>query len=171
MNRLLLRYGILDIEYTLYNDLDELKSKLVNTIPNGIMLRNSIDISKSNVEYMKLIDFIQPHVLKYFDKNLFELTLTRVVLINYSVNGDIKLDKHIDDSVITLSYCVYSDATGSEIEFFDVKKLNNCVGSPLYPTIKITPETSHIYVHYGNNPHQTHQLTNGCRYNIVMWFK
>ena len=84
INPLYIRYGIIHI-YPELQILDkEWKGKLKKAIPNGIMLRNSLDISKCGIDYSKILDVSKPFVEKYYELDIDTLQVTRVVLINYS---------------------------------------------------------------------------------------
>jgi hypothetical protein len=77
-----------------------------------------------------------------------------------------KLDKHVDDSVLTINMCLENSATGNEV-VFEYKDLHRNFTRSY--TVNI-PE-GHTLIHPGNIPHYTKSIASGCRKNIVMWFR
>jgi len=170
INPLYIRYGIIHIYPELQMLDNEWKEKIKKATPNGIMLKNSLDISKCGIDYSKILDVSKPFVEKYYELDIDTLQVTRVVLINYSEFGDKKLNIHMDDSLITINYCLETTAEGNEVVFQGKKNMPNRKYKGFHsPLLEIAPENNNIYIHYGNHPHYTKNLLSGYRYSIIIW--
>ena len=91
--------------------------------------------------------------------------------ILYNKNYEKKLNYHVDDSLYTINMCIKTNnLEGTEV-IFDGSK-SNCYNSS-YNSNKMFVHSKEDYmiVHLGNHPHQTNDLIDGERANIVLWFK
>ena len=86
--------------------------------------------------------------------------------IIYNSDYELKLDKHVDDSLYTINMCIKStDVEGSEVVFDN----NNAHSSQKY--IFVPCKEDYMIIHLGNHTHQTNEITAGERVNIVLWYK
>ena len=91
--------------------------------------------------------------------------------IVYNKNYEKKLNHHVDDSLYTINMCIKNnDAEGCEVIFDGSKP--NCFNST-YSNKKnfLFSKEDYMIIHLGNHPHQTNELIDGERANIILWFK
>lgn len=75
--------------------------------------------------------------------------------LNYDCKNDKTLDKHVDDSKITIILCL-ENTSDCKIIYNDGEE--ECI-----------QKENHIYIHKGNIPHYVTEQTKGVKKNIVLW--
>lgn len=98
-------------------------------------------------EFYKLHEYTNPHAYGSF-------------VINYSEGMNKSLNLHTDDSLYTISICLQNTATGTEVVFHR--------GNEMIPVVQTAGE---IMFHLGSHQHQTNQIKDGSRTNIIIWVK
>ena len=91
--------------------------------------------------------------------------------IVYNKDHEKKLDQHIDDSLYTINMCIKNNnVEGSDVVFHG--STSNCYNlSYSDKKIFVPCKEDYMIIHLGNHPHQTNELNDGERVNIVLWFK
>jgi hypothetical protein len=79
---------------------------------------------------------------------------------------NIKLNKHVDDSILTINMCIENTSIGSEVVFEIYNKYRKTTRNYIVDI----PE-GYAIIHPGNIPHCTRSIETGSRKNVVLWFK
>ena len=91
-------------------------------------------------------------------------------ILRYGANYDRNLGFHVDDSLITINFCLKNDSKGSELCFSGIR-------CPLHidtPSMDneekiITHEKGFVVIHDGKNRHHINDIYSGERYNLIIW--
>jgi hypothetical protein len=84
------------------------------------------------------------------------------IQIGYSTTGDISHPPHVDDSDLTLNICLGRPFKGGTLQFL------NSDGSGI---VAVNQLPGQAVLHLGKTPHMADPITEGTRYNLIMWFK
>lgn len=79
---------------------------------------------------------------------------------------NIKLNKHVDDSILTINMCIENTSIGSEIVFETYNKYKKITRN-----YNVDIPEGYALIHLGNIPHYTTSIEGGSRKNVVLWFK
>ena len=91
--------------------------------------------------------------------------------IIYNKNYEKKLNDHVDDSLYTINMCIKNNNVESNEVVFNGSK-SNCYNSSYSNKKMFVPcKEDYMIIHLGNHSHQTNELINGERVNIILWFK
>ena len=138
----------------------------------GIFLKNSVDLDKTTIDYHKLIEAVQPIIMKEFKIDISKLSCVRKILIHYCDGGDVNLKEHIDDSLITVNFCVSDEYNGNELVFVNSEKIPTTnIYIPKFGNYPIHQQKNWVYIHWGHHKHKTNTLTSGERHSVILWFK
>lgn len=120
--------------------------------------------------------FIDEYFGTSFTKDLVEYSNFSV---HYSTSKDTKLDRHIDDSDITINICLKNTFNTPETKIL-FENVQDTLYSMKPNDIKetyVTLKRGNILIHKGNHVHSTCKMNNDIcdndmeRCNIILWFK
>jgi hypothetical protein len=177
--KLLIKHGILVLPINLVlTDYINRKQELISTInshigssENSMHKYTSINpLSKNDIDSINNI--IWPFVREYYE--LWDKKSPNYFggfSIIYNDKFEKNLANHVDDSLYTINMCIKNDnCDGSEI-IFNGSKSNHFSKSYDSRNKFVIPEEDYMIIHLGKHPHQTNNIINGERINIVMWYK
>ena len=137
------------------------------------MHENAILVSDLNLNY-----FINDFINNYFTKiaNLLypdrfkKIDGIHSYIVRYGDNYDRNLGFHVDDSLITINFCLKNDSKGSEL-CFSVIRCPQHIDTPSMDNEEkiITHEKGFAVIHDGKNRHHINDIYSGERYNLIIW--
>jgi hypothetical protein len=91
-------------------------------------------------------------------------------VVAYQMGKDTKLDFHVDASDVTLNVCLGQRFTGGEL-FFRGLRCGLCQQTEPLPgeSFDIAHVTGQAILHRGNHRHGAHPITDGDRFNLILW--
>lgn len=165
-----LKWGIVSMPCNFKWDKDITQIDLSKVEKHGMYLKNTIYLKDIDFPYEKLIDIAVPIAKKWFNVDITKLKILHSTLVNFTMDGDREIKEHVDNrSIITINYCLFSDAVGSDIVFVNSKKIN-APFTKIIGTYTVKLKTGWMYIHKGSHPHSTNLLQSGRRYSAILWF-
>jgi hypothetical protein len=157
--------------------LDQWYDHCVNTMtqsPNT-MHKFGSNGSLTTQDLANLMMTLRPFINEYFgEKYCDKLALYQQFSVHYSVITDKKLDKHVDDSDITINICLKNTfGFGSSTIHFDDSPDTLFSKSENKP-FGISLSRGDIMIHKGNHAHYVTDIGNnktGERCNLILWLK
>ncbi|CAF1020494.1 unnamed protein product [Didymodactylos carnosus] len=130
---------------------------------------NNYGIRLSDNPELKLaVTHMIDNVINKFCIDLFQLAndtkfeISHSFIIKYKLGEDIELKEHQDDSFITLNICLGKQFTGSQLYFYEENTMRK------YTHMH---NVGYGILHFGNVIHGVEPLTDGERWNLVLWLK
>merc|ERR1719499_1385443 len=88
--------------------------------------------------------------------------------VKYESSGDTILDKHMDESQLTLNTHVGGKHEGSLVKFNGVQHDQASLDNEW---VEIEQKRGMSLLHVGQHWHESTPLTSGERYNLIFWFR
>ena len=120
------------------------------TIDNNINKIKSINNYIYNITYLNIIPFIE----KKYNLNINSLGIHEIFIVKYNLNGQIKLEEHIDGSEFSFIITLNNDFTGGGTKF-------------KYIESKIVTDPGDVIVFCGKHKHKGIEIKSGERYIIA----
>lgn len=174
-----IKNGILVIPTNLFfTQYPNLKDSMYNNIISNMKLSNNsmhkytsyVPISENDINEIN-------NILWHFVKEYYQLLNNKIpsyyggFSIVYNNNYEKNLNLHTDDSLYTVNICIKNNnVEGTEVIFDG--STSNCYNS-YYSSKKlfVPNKEDYMIVHLGKHPHETNELIDGERVNIILWFK
>lgn len=142
--------------------------------PNTLHAYGSNDVISGD-ELRLLLTRINPFIYEYYGiAPSIELRLFTDFSIHYSADRDIRLQRHTDDSDITINICLFNtlESDGCLLKFCGILDTPFTLSDPGKDTL-FQFRRGIMLVHRGSNIHETTPLENavGERCNLVIWLK
>lgn len=151
-------------------DTDITKVDLAPIEKHGTYLSNTVLLDDLCFPYNDLIRLLAPVVQEYFQVDITGLRVIHSTLVNFTMDGDRAIRYHTDrGSVITINYCLYSDAVGNEIIFRGERDLLTGALHNSKDLHTVQMRTGWVYIHRGDHVHRTAGLLSGSRYSAILW--
>lgn len=138
---------------------------------------------KDSFPAMEILGSLSDIVARDFGLDVGKLELFTVFAISYALEGysNSHLEKHTDDSLLTLNMCLHSESKGAAVRFEGmppVSGTNNTKKDDIDRRENEDPEwidvdipAKWILLHWGQHTHQTLSIESGERWSVIMWFK
>lgn len=94
-----------------------------------------------------------------------ELDSHKAFVIMYNLQGETELDEHFDNAEITLNVSLTDSHEGGELVF------RGMVDGPQLPPFGVEHVKARGIFHRGEQFHQALPITEGERYNLIIWFR
>ncbi|KAK1423103.1 hypothetical protein QVD17_18398 [Tagetes erecta] len=120
----------------------------------------------------KLMEDFVRHISKIFfaDVGGFALDSHHGFVVEYSLNRDIELGFHVDDSEVTLNVCLGKQFSGGELYFRGVRCDKHMNAEALPEEIfDYSHVPGHAIIHRGRHRHGARATTAGQRINLLLW--
>lgn len=176
--RQLIQWGLVHIDLAGLFSQEEVDSFLLNFQK----LRNdhtntlhgySVDVHKSSFPHAKVLAFCEPWIKSVWEIPEESLHLHGGFIIKYGAGGDSNLKLHVDDSDITINFCLFEEeCEGSQIRYYG--KMATAISKPqvdIHRNILIQPRAKWALIHLGSHQHETMPIIKGIRWNVVLWYK
>lgn len=177
--KFLIKKGILVIPINIFfTKYEELKNSIYDNIFSNIKNSdNTLHVHTSNVPFsyedINLLNDILWNIIKEYYQllNIKKPSYYSGFSIIYNKEYEKKLNTHIDDSLYTINMCIRNNnIEGSEIIFHGSSyNYYSKVYSP--KKIFVNCKEDYMIIHLGNHTHQTNELIDGERVNIILWYK
>ena len=117
-----------------------------------------------NIYLNKISSSLFPN--RYF----FKFDSIHSYIVHYLESGDIDLDFHVDDSLITFNICLNDNFEDSNI-IFEGPRCPKHLGSysDTKEIFKIKHRKGYAIIHDGKNRHRVDKIISGERFNLIIW--
>tara|TARA_A100001015_G_scaffold315078_1_gene426023 strand:- start:168 stop:920 length:753 start_codon:yes stop_codon:yes gene_type:complete len=120
------------------------------TIDNNINNIKSINNYLYNITYLNIIPFIE----KKYNLNINSLGIHEIFIVKYNLNGQIKLEEHVDGCQFSFIIPLNNDFTGGGTKF-------------KYIETKIITDPGNVIIFCGKHKHKGIEIKSGERYIIA----
>lgn len=154
--------------------LNNLTNDNCNTKPNN-MHKYGTKYILDQADEQNILEKLETIVKYYYKKNDKKLYVVHDFMISYANNKNLQLDRHVDDSDITINICLKNtliNKTSTMLEFSEIS--NSLYSKHSFSSFYIRMKKGDILIHNGKCPHQTLKISDddvGERINLIIWLK
>lgn len=121
----------------------------------GLVLK---DVGMGSLCENLLHSLVNPLVRRFYP-SIGKLTRYHGFIVNYDPKKQSSLDRHYDDSLVTLNICLGRKFTGGKLVFRDEEDI----------LARVEHHIGQAILHPGNQLHQAQAIRTGTRSNLILW--
>jgi hypothetical protein len=119
-----------------------------------------------NTLWIQLLDYLRPMLLCYYGPLVSSLDQHHSFIVKYKMSEQKGLGFHYDNSDLTLNLCLGKKFSGGDLYFKGIYSSPETHNEEFIYSHKIGETIFHL----GQHRHGAHRITDGTRYNLIIWW-